>query len=108
MKTLYAACLSRLGLSQTGAAALHEVAVQSIKNWCSGRSRPPAGVWTELRAYEAVIVDRSEAIREAWEDAGEARDIDANVHGDPQSLMALADFVLTTDETPPVNVSMAG
>lgn len=108
MKTLYAACLSRLGLSQTEAAALHNVGLQTVKNWCSGRVAVPNGIWPELRSYEAQIVDRSEAIREAWEDAGETRDIDAETHGDPKALMALADFFLTTETKPPLNVRLVG
>lgn len=97
MKTFYAACLSRLGLSLAEAAAFHDVRPDTVKSWSSGRNRVPDGAWAELREYEARIVDRSEAIREAWEDAGETRDIDADTHGDPLALMALADFVLTTD-----------
>lgn len=106
MKTLYAACLSRLGLSLTKAAALHSVRIDTVKSWSSGRNPVPQGAWADLRAYEAAIVDRSEAIREAWEDAGEVREIDADAHGDPRALMALADFFLTTDETPPVSVNL--
>lgn len=103
MKTLYAACLSRLGLSQAEAAALHEARLDTVKSWSSGRREIPAGVWADLRAYEAGIVDRSEAMREAWEDAGEVRDIDAIV-ADDRGIMALADFVLTTEAVPPINV----
>lgn len=104
VKTLYAACLSRLGLSQFEAAALHGVRLDTVKSWSSGRNRVPAGAWSDLRTLEAHIVNRSEAIREAWEDAGEIREIDARVNGDPRNLMALADFVLSTDEMPPISV----
>lgn len=94
MKTLYAACISRLGLSQSGAASLHSVGLQSVKNWCSARSQPPPGVWDELRVYEARIVDASEELREAWEAAGsppiELDDCEAN----GSALAAAADFVL--------------
>ena len=104
MKTLYAACLSRLGLSQSEAAALHGVGLQSVKNWCAGRSAVPDGLWADLRGYEQRIVDRSEALREAWEDAGEVRDVDVKVNGDPTNLMAAADFLLSTDADLPVSV----
>src|SRR5690606_5886364 len=77
MKTLYAACLSRLGLSQAQAAALHGVRLDTVKSWSAGRNPIPEGAWAELREYEAQIIDRSEAIREAWEDAGEVRDLEA-------------------------------
>lgn len=106
MKTLYAACLSRLGLSQPEASAFHRIGLQVIKNWCVGRTPVPAGIWAELRAYEARIIDRSEAVREAWEDSGEARSIEAETHGDPVHMMALADFLLSTDEEPPVVITV--
>lgn len=96
MKTLYAACLSRLGLSLAGAAALHGVRLDTVKSWSSGRNRVPDGAWGDLRAREASVVDRSEAIREGWEDAGEIREIEASV-ADDLGLLALADFVLTAD-----------
>lgn len=106
MKTLYAACLSRLGLSQSEAASWHGVRLDTVKSWSAGRNPVPDGAWADLRGYEAKIVDRSEAIREAWEDAGEIRDIDATV-ADRLGLMALADFVLTADATPPISVTLS-
>lgn len=104
MKTLYAACLSRLGLSQSEAATLHGTRLDTIKNWSVGRRSVPDGAWAELRAYEDKIVDRSEAIREAWEDAGEIRDVVISAHDDPVNLMAAADFLLSNHEEPPVIV----
>lgn len=102
MKSIYAACLSRLGLSQAGAAALHDVDLSTVKHWSSGRRRVPDGVWHDLRAMEADIVDRGEAMREVWEAHGcPAIEIDAS-DADPVTLMAAADLVLTTDS--PVHV----
>ncbi|MFN3469959.1 MAG: helix-turn-helix domain-containing protein [Novosphingobium sp.] len=95
MKTLYAACLCRLGLSQAEAAALHSVRLDTVKSWSSGRNRVPDGAWEDLRDLEAKIVNQSEAVRELWEDNGEPLQISPNAR-DKQSLMALADFVLTT------------
>lgn len=106
MKTLYAACLARLGLSQAGAARLHNSRLDTVKNWAVGRRTVPEGVWADLRAYEAQIVDRSEAIREAWEDAGEVRDIEVQTHGDQQALMAAADFLLSIQDDIAVNVTI--
>lgn len=94
MRTLYAACLSRLGLSQAEAAALHKVRLDTVKSWSSGRNRVPDGAWEDLRDCEAKIVDQSEMIRELWEDNGEPLQISPNAR-DEQSLMALADFVLS-------------
>lgn len=104
MKTLYAACLSRLGLSQVEAAALHDVSLQTVKNWCVGRSAVPQGIWDELRAHEAAIVDQSEALREAWEAAGQpAIEIDDS-EADGPAVAAAADFVLNTPEGREVHV----
>lgn len=104
MKTLYAACLSRLGLSQAEAASLHGAGLSTIKHWTAGRRDVPDGVWQELRDYEAQIVDRSETIREVWEDAGELRDVVMNANGIAVNMMAAADFLLTNDADPPVLV----
>lgn len=103
--TLFAACLDRLGLSQSEAATLLGIAkVTRIKDMASGRSRVPDGIWPELRAYEAKIIDRSETLREALEESSAKADgppgvIDAVVD-DAAGLMGLADFVLTNDVTP--------
>lgn len=108
MKTLYAACLARLGLSQSEAASLHGVRLDTIKSWSAGRNPAPDFVWVDLRKREAAIIDRSEAIREAWEDAGEIREIDIETHGDVVALLAAADFVLSANEEPPVIVKVVG
>lgn len=83
---------------------MHAVRLDTVKSWSAGRNPVPSGAWTELRAREALIVDRAEAIREVWEDAGEIRDLDAQAHGDPVRMMALADFALSTDVQPPLNI----
>ncbi|MFA5580495.1 MAG: hypothetical protein WDA25_00920 [Paracoccaceae bacterium] len=106
MKTLYSACLSRLGLSQVEAAALHDVGLPTVKHWAAGRRPVPDGIWDDLRGYEARIIDASEAAREAWEDGGETRRIDATV-ADDLGLMALADFLLGSDEEPPIYANNA-
>lgn len=99
MKSLYAACLSRLGLSLAEAAALHGVGLSTVKHWASGRRKPPPGIWDELRGYEGRIVDRSEAAREAWQEAGEPLLVEA-VFADDLALMGYADFVLTAPVQP--------
>lgn len=106
MKTLFAACLSRLGLSQAQSAAVLSCSVQSVKDWSRGKSNPKPGVWSDLRAYESQIVDRSETIRESWQAAGEVRAIDATPHDSGRNLMALADFVLTVDDQPPIKFNL--
>lgn len=104
MKTLYAACLSRLGLSLAEAAALHDVGLPTVKHWSSGRRSPPQGVWDELRRYEARIVDGSEALREAWESAGEPPIEIDDSEADGIAVMAAADLILNSPEGVPVSV----
>lgn len=102
MKTIYAACLSRLGLTQTGAATLHDVAVDTVRSWSAGRNRVPPGAWDQLRAYELRIIDASEAIREGWDAAGSPPIEIDDSEADQMGLMAAADFVLGS--TGPVHV----
>lgn len=109
MRTLYAACLSRLGLSQTEAAALHGVRIDTIKSWSSGRSKVPHGAWADLREREAMIIERAETIREIWEDAGEPGEI-AACWVDNIGLLGVADFILggNWDANAPIPVSFEG
>jgi hypothetical protein len=92
--SLYAACLRRLGLSQPEAARLHGVRLDTVKSWCVGRNRPPQGAWDELRATEAAIVDRAEALREQWADHPSAVVEIGLAEADFAGRMAAADFVL--------------
>jgi hypothetical protein len=70
--TPYRLILSRAGLSQADAATLHQVRLDTVKSWCAGRNRAPAGVIAELRTLYAqqktaaaealqIIAERSEA-----------------------------------------------
>lgn len=96
MKTLYAACLSRLGLSQAGAAALHGVRIDTVKSWSAGRNPVPQGAWDQLRSCEARIAERADAMLEAWE-ANDCPPIEIDAsEADAVSLMAAADFVLSS------------
>lgn len=65
LKTVYAATLQRLGLSLAEAAVLHDVRLDTVKSWSSGRNPTPAGVWDELRAYEDRLQDLSGRPHEA-------------------------------------------
>jgi hypothetical protein len=51
--TPYRLLLSRVGLSQADAAALHGVRLDTVKSWCAGRNPAPAGVVGDLRALYA-------------------------------------------------------
>ena len=97
MKTLYAACLSRLGLSQAEAAALHCVRLDTVKSWSSGRNRVPQGAWDDLRAHEGRIVNAGDAMIEAWSAAGSPPIEINDTEADGIALMAAADFVLSSD-----------
>lgn len=97
MKTLYAACLTRLGLSQSEAAKLHGVRLDTVKSWSSGRNPAPHGVWDDLRAHETRIVDGSEVMREGWEEAGSPPIEINDAEADDLALMAAADFVLSCE-----------
>ena len=97
MKTLYAACLSRLGLTQAGAASLHGVRPDTVKNWAVGRRGVPQSAWDDLREYEAQIVDASECLRGEWELAGSPPFEIDDSEADGLPLMAMADLVLNSD-----------
>jgi hypothetical protein len=104
MKTLYAACLSRLGLSLAEAAALHDVGLPTVKHWSSGRRPVPQGVWDDLRRREAQIVDGSDELLDAWEGAGRPPIEIDDSEADGIAVMAAADFLLNTPEGVPVQL----
>src|SRR3546814_11247394 len=84
-------------LSLAGAAQLHGIRVDTVKNGSVGRRTVPAGAWDELRAYEAQIVDRAEAMRELWEENPSDIEIVAEA-ADHSSLMAAAAFIMGLSE----------
>lgn len=51
--TPYRLFICRVGLSQADAAAFHNVRLDTVKNWCVGRTRVPKGIITELRHLHA-------------------------------------------------------
>ena len=99
MKTLYAACLTRLGLSLPEAAKHHGVRLDTVKSWSSGRNRVPVGVWDDLRDLERKIGEASLTIREIWEEASEPLEVSARWHDDV-GLLGYADFILTAPVLP--------
>ncbi|MDE2434754.1 MAG: hypothetical protein KGM49_00705 [Sphingomonadales bacterium] len=105
MKTIYTACLARLGLTQSGAAALHGVRLDTVKSWSSGRNRVPQGAWDDLRVLELAIMDGSEELRERWEAAGSPPVELDDSEADGVALMAAADFVLSSEG--PVSVGQS-
>lgn len=97
MKTLYAACLARLGLSHAGAARLHNARPDTVSSWASGRNPVPQGAWDDLRAYSGEIEDAADEFLAQWDQAGQPTiDIDTTEASD-KTLMAAASFVLATD-----------
>jgi hypothetical protein len=69
--TPYRLLLSRVGLSQADASALHGVRLDTVKSWCAGRNPAPAGVIADLRALYAF---QRRAADEALALAGKAPD----------------------------------
>lgn len=97
MKTLYSACLSRIGLTQAGAATLHGVRPDTVKNWAVGRRGVPQSAWDDLRAYSAQIEDAADAMLEAWDNAGSPPIEIDDSEADGPALMTAAALVLATD-----------
>jgi len=56
IKTVYAAAITICGAD---AAKLHGVTVSSIEKWSRGLSKPPEGIWKELREYYAMMISVS-------------------------------------------------
>lgn len=104
MKTVYAAALSRLCLSQAEAAELHDVRIDTVKSWSSGRARVPPGAWDDLRAVAVAARARLEYMEELHSAAmatmpNSARDGHMTVEVDlecagPEGRIAAADFAL--------------
>lgn len=55
MITVYSLLLERCGLSHREAAEFHNVRLDTVKSWSSGRNPAPAGALAELRALYARI-----------------------------------------------------
>jgi hypothetical protein len=83
--SLYAACLSRLGLSQARAADLHGVRLDTVKSWSAGRRAVPPGAWDDLRDHARRLQKRVDAITAAQK---------LPPLSDPLTLMAAAEVVL--------------
>ncbi|MGI8526748.1 MAG: hypothetical protein ACR2K5_11345 [Pseudolabrys sp.] len=61
MTTTYALLLARCGLSQSEAAAFHDVRPDTVKSWSAGRNQAPPGVIAELRVLYAQIEKAADA-----------------------------------------------
>lgn len=96
MKSLYAACLSRLGLSLAKAAVLHNVRPDTVRSWSSGRNRVPQGAWNDLREYEARIMTAVAVMRAKWEEYGSPPIEINDAEADGLSVMRTAAFVLAS------------
>lgn len=60
MITIYDLLRQRCGLSQIEAAAFHDVNINTVKSWCSGRSAAPLGVLEELAELYTKINNAAE------------------------------------------------
>jgi hypothetical protein len=92
-RTIYAACLARLGLSQPEAAALHGVRPDTVKSWSAGRNPVPERIYDELREYAAQIAERSDAMMDLWH-REKPDEVELTVAHEPIAMMAAADFAL--------------
>ena len=67
--TLFATVLSRLGLSQTEAAAFLKVRPDTIKSWGAGRNPVPDGIWADLQRLAEKQQAAADAILAAMENS---------------------------------------
>ncbi len=58
--TTFKRSLQACGLSQSEAAEFFGVSLQSVKDWCRGKSVPKPGVWKMLSDLYADIQDHAE------------------------------------------------
>lgn len=65
--TTFNAVRNLCGLSQQGTADYLGVSIQSVKNWCRGKTAPPFGVWVMMSDLWGRVLD-------AGEDAAERLD----------------------------------
>jgi hypothetical protein len=94
MCSLYAACLSRLGLSEADAADLHIVSPAIVAGWACGALEPPPTAWDDLRDYNAQVAEWQELIRQEWDTDGEPLEVPIR-YFDGAAMMGAAEFVLT-------------
>lgn len=62
--TTFKSAIYICGLSQHGAADFLGVSIQSVKDWCRGKSSPPFGVWVMLADLFARIEDAAASAAE--------------------------------------------
>lgn len=58
--TTFKSAIYLCGLSQQGAADYLGVSLQSIKDWCRGKSAPPLGIWQMLSGLFRRIEDAAD------------------------------------------------
>lgn len=58
--TTFKAAIAICGLSQSEAAEYLGVSIQSVKNWGSGKSAPPIGVWEMLADLYQRVEDAAD------------------------------------------------
>ena len=58
--TTFKSALSICGLSQSQAADLFDVKIDTVKSWCAGRNAPPPGVWDMLADLYRRIEDAAD------------------------------------------------
>jgi hypothetical protein len=76
MVPFYKLLLGFSGMSQREAATFHEVSLDSIKNWCTERSNPPARVIEELRQLNQLMMKSAVAYEKNLSDSAKNDEID--------------------------------
>ena len=102
MRTIYAACLSRVGLSVSEAANRLRIPTRKLKAWRDGSAAVPQKAWDDLRQYEVEISD--EYYRILDDAASQTTEETAMVDAAPSALSATAIAILILESTGKVSV----
>lgn len=89
MTTAYALLLARCGLSLQEAAAFHDVRLDTVKSWSSGRNRAPDGVIAELRELYDRIEDAAHQAVAVIERGGDSGEVELGLASDDAEAQSL-------------------
>ena len=82
MKSLYGLLRERCGLSLREASTFHDVPIDTVTSWSSGRRRAPDGVIAELRALYAKIETAADNLIAWVEELGSDEEIELGIASD--------------------------
>ena len=87
--TLFKIALSRLGLSQSEAAAFLKVSVNTVKSWSAGRNPVAPGAWDELFELSDRQEHAAQNMMDEWEEAGQPSDVELGLASDNHEAQSL-------------------